>query len=88
MMDALTLYQQDTVLKKGAEKLPGMKNHGERHPRPATAEHVDVSKKDRSKDRAAAVYSLKGSEEKGEDCRSWTSKLDHDLAKKEKGKGT
>ena len=29
-----------------------------------------ISQDERSRDRAAAVYSLKGAEEKGKDCRS------------------
>ena len=78
---------------QGVEKLPEIEDFAKRHPRAATRENVDFSKKERSRDWAAA-YSSKGAEEKSdlghqETCaqKGGKSPFKQDTAKKGKDKG-
>ena len=91
LKNAMTLVHQDIVLKKGSRSGPRLRTMTS-----ATLEqqqqHMLISQKERSRDRAAVAYSSKGTEEKGKDYRSWTSKkfvlekrkysFEHDTAKK------
>ena len=73
MKKALSLYQSDIVLNKeprSQQKLIAMVNDIIEHQR----QNMLTSQKERSKDRAAPVYSLHSAEDEGEDCRCWTSK--------------
>ena len=89
MKNAVTLCKSDIVLEKkprSHQKLGTLVNDIIEH-----QQQNMLIQKERSRDRAAAVYSLKGAEEKGKECRSWTStggicSFELDPAKKGKGK--